>query len=77
MGHAFSITLLTLIATFGAVDFGWGIAHLKSGEARWGWTTAKYTRQQKPFYFWLIVLARLVSLVVAFLIFRGVLEARW
>jgi hypothetical protein len=76
MGDTLSISLLILIAIFGASDFVELIAHLQSGRARWGWTDASYTRLDTPFYYWLIVLVRFLCIMVAILLFLVLLDIR-
>ena len=76
MGDTLLISLLILIAISGAVDFACVVEHLRSGGARWGWTDTTYKRQEKRFYYWLIVVARLACIIVAFLLFRMVLDLR-
>jgi hypothetical protein len=76
MGDILSISLLIWIAIFGAVDFACVVEHLPHGDARWGWADTTYTRQERPFYFWLIVAVRLACIIVALLLFRMVLDMR-
>jgi hypothetical protein len=76
IGDILSISLLIWIAIFGAVDFACVVEHLRNGDARWGWADTTYTRQERPFYFWLIVAVRLACIIVALLLFRMVLDMR-
>jgi hypothetical protein len=66
---AFPYFWLTMVAVFGLVSLVWGIYELRRGEARWGWTGARYTRVEEPFYFWMAVLGRLAGFVVACFMF--------
>jgi len=76
MSDTLLVSLLILIAIFGAVDLACVVEHLRNGDARWGWTDTTYTRQEKRFYYWLIVVTRLVCIIVAFLLFQLVQDMR-
>lgn len=66
---AFAIFWLAIVATAAAVSLVWGIYELRRGEARWGWSGARYTREEEPFYYWVTVLGRFGGFVVACFMF--------
>jgi hypothetical protein len=66
---AFTYFWLGGVAVFGVVSLVWGVYELKRGEARWGWTGARYAREEEPFYYWMAVLARFGGFVVACFMF--------
>jgi len=66
---AFTYFWLGAVSVFGALSLVWGIYELRRGEARWGWTGARYTREEEPFYYWMAVLSRFGGFVVACFMF--------
>ena len=66
---AFAYFWLSGVAIFGIVSLIWAIYEFNRGEARWGWTGARYRREDEPFYYWMAVLGRLAGFVVACFMF--------
>jgi len=60
---AFMIFWLGIVGFFAVVSLVWGLYELRRGEARWGFTGAKYTRAEEPFYYWMAVLMRFAGFI--------------
>lgn len=66
------------VATFGIVSLVWAFYELNRGVARWGWSGARYTRDEEPFYFWLAVLGRFFGFFMAcFMFYMGLDMFHW
>jgi hypothetical protein len=56
----------------------WSIYELRRGEARWGWVGTKVSREEEPFYFWMLVLGRFAGFVMGcFMFWLGLDMLRW
>ena len=74
----FPYVWLGFVAIFGIASLIWAIYELRRGSARWGWTGARYTREEEPFYYWMAVLARFAGFVVAcFMFYMGLDMFTW
>ena len=60
---------LGMVGLFGLTSLIWGVYEARRGEARWGWSCTRYTREEEPFYFWMAVLGRFGGFVVASFMF--------
>ncbi len=69
---------LGIVGVFSAVNLIWSIYEFRRGEARWGWSGARYLRSEEPFYYWLSVGGRFFGFLVGCAMFwMGLDMFRW